>query len=115
MLLLVAIVAAIALTLRHRAGTQGAGHRRAGGGARQRPRAHREDGRGAAPMITLAQLLTLSAMLFALSVAGIFLNRKNVHPAADVHRAAAAGRQLQLHRLLALPGDSTARSSCSSC
>ena len=29
-------------------------------------------------MITLAQLLTLSAILFALSVAGIFLNRKNV-------------------------------------
>ena len=29
-------------------------------------------------MITLSQLLTLSAILFALSVAGIFLNRKNV-------------------------------------
>jgi NADH-quinone oxidoreductase subunit K len=29
-------------------------------------------------MITLGQLLTLSAILFALSVAGIFLNRKNV-------------------------------------
>jgi len=29
-------------------------------------------------MITLAQLLTLSAILFAVSVAGIFLNRKNV-------------------------------------
>ena len=29
-------------------------------------------------MITLAHLLTLSAVLFALSVAGIFLNRKNV-------------------------------------
>ncbi|MBV8741964.1 MAG: NADH-quinone oxidoreductase subunit NuoK [Sinobacteraceae bacterium] len=29
-------------------------------------------------MITLAQMLTLSAILFALSVAGIFLNRKNV-------------------------------------
>jgi NADH-quinone oxidoreductase subunit K len=28
--------------------------------------------------ITLADLLTLSGMLFALSVAGIFLNRKNV-------------------------------------
>ena len=36
MLLLVAIVAAIALTMRHRAGPQGAGHRRAGGGARAR-------------------------------------------------------------------------------
>ena len=29
-------------------------------------------------MITLAELLTLSAVLFALAVAGIFLNRKNV-------------------------------------
>lgn len=29
-------------------------------------------------MITLAHLLTLSAVLFGLSVAGIFLNRKNV-------------------------------------
>ena len=29
-------------------------------------------------MITLGQLLTLSGILFALSVAGIFLNRKNV-------------------------------------
>ena len=29
-------------------------------------------------MITLAHMLTLSAVLFALSVAGIFLNRKNV-------------------------------------
>lgn len=29
-------------------------------------------------MITLTQVLTLSGILFALSVAGIFLNRKNV-------------------------------------
>jgi NADH-quinone oxidoreductase subunit K len=29
-------------------------------------------------VITLAHVLTLSAVLFALSVAGIFLNRKNV-------------------------------------
>jgi NADH-quinone oxidoreductase subunit K len=29
-------------------------------------------------MITLAQLLTLSGIVFALAVAGIFLNRKNV-------------------------------------
>ena len=29
-------------------------------------------------MITLVHMLTLSAILFALSVAGIFLNRKNV-------------------------------------
>ncbi len=29
-------------------------------------------------MITLAHMLTLSTLLFAISVAGIFLNRKNV-------------------------------------
>ena len=29
-------------------------------------------------MITLGQLLTLSAVLFAIAVAGVFLNRKNV-------------------------------------
>ena len=29
-------------------------------------------------MITLQQLLTLSGILFAISVAGIFLNRKNI-------------------------------------
>jgi NADH-quinone oxidoreductase subunit K len=29
-------------------------------------------------MITLAHLLTLSAILFSLAVAGIFLNRKNI-------------------------------------
>jgi NADH-quinone oxidoreductase subunit K len=29
-------------------------------------------------MITLAQLLTLSAVLFAIAVAGVFLNRKNL-------------------------------------
>jgi NADH-quinone oxidoreductase subunit K len=29
-------------------------------------------------MITLGHMLTLSAILFALSVAGIFINRKNV-------------------------------------
>ncbi|HEY0341799.1 MAG TPA: NADH-quinone oxidoreductase subunit NuoK, partial [Steroidobacteraceae bacterium] len=29
-------------------------------------------------MITLGQLLTLSGILFSLSVAGIFLNRKNI-------------------------------------
>jgi NADH-quinone oxidoreductase subunit K len=29
-------------------------------------------------MITLGHMLTLSAILFALSVAGVFLNRKNV-------------------------------------
>ena len=76
-LLLVAIVAAISLTMRA-SRTQGPGHRQAGRRARQGSRAYREDGPGEALMITLSQLLTLSAILFALSVAGIFLNRKNV-------------------------------------
>src|SRR6202012_1488774 len=58
--------------------TQGAGHLEAGRGAGFRPHPCREDGRGEALMITLAQLLTLSGILFAISVAGIFLNRKNV-------------------------------------
>jgi len=76
-LLLVAIVAAISLTMRRRPGlkVQDIASRSA---ARQRSRAHREDGVGEALMITLSQLLTLSSILFALSVAGIFLNRKNV-------------------------------------
>ena len=42
-------------------------------------------------MISLGQLLTLSGIVFSLAVAGIFLNRKNVHPAADVRGVAAAG------------------------
>src|SRR6202035_1237131 len=37
-----------------------------------------EDGGGEGLMISLAHLLTLSGILFSLSVAGIFLNRKNV-------------------------------------
>ena len=78
MVLLVAIVAAIALTLRHRTGLKVQDISAPGGGARQRARAAGQDGFGAARMITLAHLLTLSAVLFALSVAGIFLNRKNV-------------------------------------
>src|SRR6185312_11117180 len=73
---------------RHRAhhapppGPQGPGHLAPGVGARGRPGAHRQGSAGEASMIphsiTLAELLTLSGILFALAVAGIFLNRKNV-------------------------------------
>ena len=42
-LLLVAIIAAIVLTMRQPQGPEGAGHRRPGGGAARGPRAHRED------------------------------------------------------------------------
>src|SRR5258708_19616253 len=59
-------------------GPQEAGCQRSGGGAARRPAAHRENGRGETPMITLAQLLTLSGILFSLAIAGVFLNRKNV-------------------------------------
>ena len=76
-ILLLAIVAAIMLTLRHRPGLKvqdicGPGERAAG-----RPGPDRQ-GRRSGPMITLTHYLALSAALFAISVAGIFLNRKNV-------------------------------------
>ncbi len=69
---------------RHRAdpapaqGRQAPEHRAAGGGARQRPRANRQNGLRETPMITLTHVLTLSGILFAIAVAGVFLNRKNV-------------------------------------
>ncbi len=47
-LLLVAIVAAIALTMRQRTGLKVQDIDRAGGGAARGPRAHRQDGRGEA-------------------------------------------------------------------
>ena len=77
MLLLVAIVAAIALTMRQRAGLKKQDVDAQVAVKSSRPPAHRQDGCGEA-MITLAHLLTLSAILFSLAVAGIFLNRKNV-------------------------------------
>ena len=77
-LLLVAIVAAIALTMRHRTGLKAAGRRRPGFGPRQGPRPRREDAGGDRTMIPLQSVLLLAGVLFALSVAGIFLNRKNV-------------------------------------
>ena len=77
MLLLVAIVAAIALTMRQRPGlkVQDVDAQVAVKSA-DRLRIVKMDAEKR--MITLAHLLTLSAILFALAVAGIFLNRKNV-------------------------------------
>ena len=77
-ILLVASVAAIVLTLRRSDRRQAAGHRQAGGGARQGPGPGRQDGVGEAVMITLTQVLALSGILFAIAVAGVFLNRKNI-------------------------------------
>jgi NADH-quinone oxidoreductase subunit I len=93
-LLLVAIIAAIALTLRERKDSR---HMDPGAGAGEggRPRAPRQDGAGdrsaraPAPRpkegggmtlgpITLGHYLSLGGILFALSVVGIFLNRRNL-------------------------------------
>ncbi len=78
MLLLVAIVAAIALTMRRRPGLKKQDVDAQVAVKSGDRLTHHQDGRGEAPMITLAHLLTLSAILFSLAVAGIFLNRKNV-------------------------------------
>ncbi len=117
-LLLVAIVAAIALTMRKRPNLEGAGHRRAEQHARARTacassRWHREGrswprtsgpGTGEAAVISLGHLLTLSGILFAISRRGHLPEPQERHPAADVRGAAAARRQLQLRGVLALPG-----------
>src|SRR6185436_5436675 len=57
---------------------QGAGHREAGGRAPRGPRPHRQGRDEQRMIITTAHYLVLAAVLFSLSVAGIFLNRKNV-------------------------------------
>ena len=77
-ILLVASVAAIVLTLRRRTGGKPQDIAPAGRGARQGPRAHRQDGLREAAMITLTHVLALSGILFAIAVAGMFLNRKNI-------------------------------------
>ncbi len=77
-LLLVAIVAAIALTMRQRPGRKVQDPAAQFAVSERGPRAHRENGVGEEAMITLGHLLTLSGILFAIAVAGIFLNRKNV-------------------------------------
>ena len=95
-LLLVGMVAAIALTLRRRrdAKVQRPGRRRAR--ARERPLPHGEDDRAERPCpgsrglavrgcprrttmtLTLAHYLILGAILFAIGIFGIFLNRRNL-------------------------------------
>ena len=81
--LLVAIIAAIALTLRRRKDTHAQDPSAAGARAARRPRAAGVDARGegrlmAAAPLTLSHYLVLGAILFAIAVIGIFLNRKNV-------------------------------------
>jgi NADH-quinone oxidoreductase subunit K len=85
-ILTVAVVAAVMLTLRRRGGTKRTRIRRKRG---RRSRAHGEDRlrlgglkptarREQAVVITLGHYLVLGAVLFCISVAGIFINRKNV-------------------------------------
>src|SRR5690606_27799574 len=57
---------------------EAAGRGPSGGGARARSRPDRQDGGGEGNMIPLESVLLLAGALFALSVAGIFLNRKNM-------------------------------------
>jgi NADH-quinone oxidoreductase subunit K len=57
---------------------QASGHQPPGQRAEHRPRAPRQIDERQETMITLAQLLALSGILFALAVAGVFINRKNV-------------------------------------
>ncbi len=81
LVLLVAMIGAIVLTLRHKAGRQAAEHRRPG-------RAHQgnRDGNPPGPAgagawrmtIGLGHYLSVAAILFTLGIFGIFLNRKNV-------------------------------------
>jgi NADH-quinone oxidoreductase subunit K len=52
---------------------------------------------------TLSHYLVLGAILFAISMAGIFLNRKNVIILLMAIRADASGRQPQLHLVFVLP------------
>src|SRR5690606_5526652 len=59
-------------------GPENAGHREAGIGAARGQGAYRQDGLGEAAMIGLQHYLSVAAILFALSVAGIFINRRNL-------------------------------------
>ena len=80
-LLLIAIVAAISLTMRKRPGLKQQDIAQAGGRARQdRVRIVKVavGTEGAAAMIQLNWLLMISGVLFAISVAGMFINRKNL-------------------------------------
>jgi NADH-quinone oxidoreductase subunit K len=85
-LLLIAIVAAISLTMRKRAGLKqqniasrspcGARSRAHRASAAERPKRRAATGEGR--MIQLNWLLIVSGVLFAISVAGMFINRKNL-------------------------------------
>src|SRR5690606_37456265 len=59
---------------------EAAGHREAGCGQRPGPRPYRQGrvGEGVNGMVTVAHYLVLAGILFSLSVAGIFINRKNL-------------------------------------
>ena len=82
LILLVAMIGAIVLTLRHKAGVKRQNDRRAGRAHARRPRSRCVKvavGAGASAMtIGLGHYLTVAAILFTLGIFGIFLNRKNV-------------------------------------
>ena len=82
LVLLVAMIGAIVLTLRHKVGVKRQDDRRAGRAhAGHRDRGHEgRDGAGASDddVGISATILTVAAILFTLGVFGIFLNRKNV-------------------------------------
>ena len=116
-ILTVAVVAAVMLTLRRRVGAKHQDPARQVARRAARPPAHGEDGRREAGRTDrrarrpshdvgspgLGHYLALGAVLFCISVAGIFLNRKNVIVLLMSHRADAARGQHQLRRVLALP------------
>jgi NADH-quinone oxidoreductase subunit J len=89
-ILTIAVVAAVMLTAAPPHGREAPGSVGAGARAFRRPTAHRQDGcrearcpgrhGGDAAMMTLSlgHFLVLGAALFCISLAGIFLNRKNV-------------------------------------
>ena len=77
-MLLIAIVAAITLTMRQRTGLKVQDIGNQVSVRRRRPRASRQHAVGARAMIGLAHYLLLAGILFAIAVAGIFINRKNV-------------------------------------
>src|SRR3984885_10751018 len=59
-------------------GRQAARHREASCGARQGPGSNRQNGLREKTVISLTYVLALSGILFAIAVAGVFLNRKNI-------------------------------------
>ena len=81
MVLLVAMIGAIVLTLRHKPNVKRqniADQVARTHGDRDRDRQGARRGRGSAMTIGLGHYLTVAAILFTLGIFGIFLNRKNV-------------------------------------